>query len=1088
MPDERDIFDSDGAPDGDVLDIAMSIGFGARRADPSNREESLKEVGRYKLRERLGEGGFGVVYLAEQTDPVQRQVAFKVLKAGMDTAEVVARFEAERQALARMDHESIASVYDGGATESGRPYFVMELVRGTPITDYCDDNRLDLEKRLALFMRVCDAVQHAHVKGVIHRDMKPRNVLIIERDGNPVPKVIDFGIAKATQGSLTDKTVHTRDNQFMGTPAYMSPEQVESGDVDIDTRSDVYSLGAMLYELLTGQTPLDKATSDSASFLTIQRLIRETTPIRPSQRVAQSDHAPEVAAQRVTDNKRLVHVLRGDLDWIVLRALEKDRTRRYETAQALAADIARYLNHEPVTASPPSAMYLLRKFAGKNRRLIVMAGALALALMVGTGVSSWLAVRASNAEDDALRLKGLADERLARESAARDEIQDQRDRMRWDLYCAQMRLAPQVLRMPKGVRRFREVLERWRDQPDLRGWEWYYLNALLRSEQQSLAGHAGPINDLSADPTGRRFASGGQDGTVRVWDVQAGQASITIEAHDAPVHAVCWSPDGNSLASAGADRTINVWDAATGDLRVTLKGHEGAVHSVSWHGSKSWLASAGQDSTVRVWNPSTGESIAVMRGHVGAVTEVAWNPDGTLLASASIDHTVRLWKPTDWTHDDPLWLRYGIKSIAWSPDGSRLAAANPYEPAINVWDVRTREVVATLKGHTNYVRDVAWSRDGHRLVSAGQDHALRVWDVATWKPTQTVHTGLQYALAWHADNDRYLTAGFDGLVKTWSVHHGQGPTALFEDRMDVHCVGWSSDGAFVAFATDDHGVRLWRADKGLTSQLGSHKGRVFSLDWSGDGRLVTGGLAGQVKVFDVKTGHESLDLQAGSSVWSVSWSPDARFVAVGCESGAVQVWHVSDGTIRDEFRSHAGEVRAVRWHPDGSAIASADTEGNVKLLDADTGRELWSVRVDQNQVNGLSWSRDGNRLAASTAEDADVKILRRADGATVLRLTGHTEWVFGTSWHPDGRRLATASADGTVRVWDTRTGQETLTLSGHELFARSVSWHPDGRSLVSSGRDGRVLVWDATTGYEAEEDRSGRPESDQEVPAGPSKR
>ena len=1089
MPKDQDTLDSTDAPDRDALDLAMGIGFGSRPTQQAWQEETPTRIGRYNLLERLGEGGFGVVHLAEQTEPVRRRVAVKILKAGMDTREVVARFEAERQALARMDHENIASVFDGGATDKGRPYFVMELVHGNPITNYCDDHHLSVNERLRLFARVCQAVQHAHAKGVIHRDLKPRNVLITEREGEPIPKIIDFGIAKATQGSLTDKTVLTRGNQFMGTPAYMSPEQVDTEGIDIDTRSDVYSLGAMLYELLTGQTPIDKRASDSASFLAIQRLIQEAVVLRPSQRVSQlTDLDSGVAMRRATDSKRLAHVLRGDLDWIVLKALEKDRTRRYDTAQALAADIWRFLNQEPVTASPPSATYLLRKFAGKNRRLIATAAVFAVAMLIGTIVSSWLAVRATNAEEDALRLKGLADERLRREAAARNEVRDQRDRMRWDLYCAQMRLAPQTLRMPKGIRQFRQVLDRWRDRSNFHGWEWYYLNALLGSELQSFAGHVGPVNDVAGDPSGQFFASAGEDGTLRVWDVEAGKHRLTIAAHNAPVLSVCWSPDGRWLASASADRTVKVWDADTGELKTELEGHERAVTTVSWHQTKPWLASAGHDKTVRVWNPTTGDSIAVMRGHVGAVTEVAWNPDGTRLASASIDHTVRLWSPSDWTEGDRLWLRYGIKSIAWSPDGSQLAATNPYEPAVTVWDIETRKVVATLSGHANYVRDVAWSRDGRRLITTGQDHAMRVWDVATWRTTMTLNTDLQYAAAWHADGDRFVTAGFDGLVKTWSVSHGQGPKRLFNEEMDVLCVGWSSDGKRAAFATDDHAVRLWHTDSHSTTQLGSHKRRVFSLGWSGDGRLATGGLGGHIKVFDTNAGTETLDMPTGSSVWSVSWSPDARLVAAGCQNGRVQIWNATDGSKQAEFKAHAAELRAVSWHPDGATIATADTHGDVKLLDVASGREIWSVHVDENQVNGLSWSPDGQRLAVSTAEDADVKILRRADGSISLRLTGHTEWVFGTSWHPDGTRLATASADSTVRIWDTRTGQETLTLRGHELFARSVSWHPDGRRLVSAGRDGKVLIWDATAGYEASADRTERPEPEQDALSGPPNR
>jgi serine/threonine protein kinase len=359
---------------------------------PAGGDEAAgKSIGPYKLLQRIGEGGCGAVYMAEQEKPVRRRVAVKIIKLGMDTRNVVVRFEAERQALALMDHPNIARVLDAGTTEKGRPYFVMELVRGVKITDYCDQNQLDTRRRLALFIQVCQAVQHAHQKGVIHRDIKPSNILVTIIDGKPVPKVIDFGIAKAIEGRLTDNTIFTAYEHFIGTPAYMSPEQAVMSGVDVDTRSDIYSLGVLLYELLTGRTPFATKELLEQGLDGLRRTLQERDPKRPSAIVTtlQGPALTQVAQNRRAEPLKLVSLLRGDLDWIVIRALEKDRARRYETANGLAMDVERYLNNEPVLARPPTRFYRLRKLVRRHRVACAAGTAVAVALIGGLGVSTW---------------------------------------------------------------------------------------------------------------------------------------------------------------------------------------------------------------------------------------------------------------------------------------------------------------------------------------------------------------------------------------------------------------------------------------------------------------------------------------------------------------------------------------------------------------------------------------------------------------------------------------------------------------------------------------------------------------------------
>jgi serine/threonine protein kinase len=409
------------------LDSPAAAGVDSPQADnpgtwPTKRTSSVEEptppegpgsvIGPYKLREQLGEGGMGLVFVAEQQHPVRRKVALKVIKPGMDTREVIARFEAERQALALMDHPHIAKVLDGGATGSGRPYFVMELVKGTPITEFCDQEQLPVRARLQLFLQVYEAVQHAHQKGIIHRDIKPSNVLVVSHDGTPAVKVIDFGVAKAIGQRLTDKTVYTHFAQLVGTPLYMSPEQAGESGLDIDTRSDIYSLGVLLYELLTGTTPFAKERFKEVDYDEMRRIIRGEEPPKPSTRISTLGQASTtIATHRKSDPRRLSQLFRGELDWIVMKALEKDRNRRYETASAFAADVQRYLHDEPVLACPPSVGYRLRKFARKYRMPLRIAGGFVVVLVLATAVSTWQAIRATRERD-----RAAASFRMARDA------------------------------------------------------------------------------------------------------------------------------------------------------------------------------------------------------------------------------------------------------------------------------------------------------------------------------------------------------------------------------------------------------------------------------------------------------------------------------------------------------------------------------------------------------------------------------------------------------------------------------------------------------------------------------------------------
>ena len=477
-------------------------------------------IGRYKLLQRIGEGGMGVIYMAEQTEPVTRKVALKIIKLGLDTKSVIARFEAERQALAMMDHPNIAKVFDAGSTETGRPYFVMELVKGVPINQYCDKNHLPTKERLQLFIAVCQAIHHAHQKGVIHRDIKPSNILVTLHDGRPVPKVIDFGIAKATHQKLTEKTLFTHFAQMIGTPAYMSPEQAEMSGLDVDTRTDVYSLGVLLYELLTGTTPFPEKELLSKGYGEMQRIIAEQEPERPSSRVSTfvGEQQTIVAKNRSTERLTLQRQIKGDLDWIVMKALDKDRTHRYDTPNNLAADIERHLSDEPVLAAQPTFLYQLGKLYRRHQVALATAACFALLLLVSAGVAAAQAIKNKSlftAAEEA-RLKEMTAKQRESElrriaETERGKAEVERDRSQRFLYTANMNLAKRAWD-EANVGRTVDLLDQHRPEPgrpDMRNFEWFYLDRLCHADLLTLKGHTNWVRSVAFSPDGKRLVSAG---------------------------------------------------------------------------------------------------------------------------------------------------------------------------------------------------------------------------------------------------------------------------------------------------------------------------------------------------------------------------------------------------------------------------------------------------------------------------------------------------------------------------------------------------------------------------------------------------
>jgi WD40 repeat protein/serine/threonine protein kinase len=1035
-------------------------------------------IGPYKLLEQIGEGGFGVVFLAEQAQPVRRRVALKVLKPGMDTRHVVARFEAERQALAIMDHPNIARVFDGGATASGRPYFVMELVKGVPITAYCDQNHLTPRQRLELFLSVCQAVQHAHQKGIIHRDLKPSNVLVSRHDTTPVVKVIDFGVAKALGQELTDKTLFTGVAQMVGTPLYMSPEQAGMSDLDADTRSDIYALGVLLYELLTGATPFDQERLRTASYDEIRRVIREEEPPRPSQRIStlRAETLTAVSAQRQTDPRRLKQLFRGEPDWIVMKALEKDRNRRYETASSFAADVQRYLHDEPVLACPPAAWYRFRKFARRNRAALVTATVVALAVLLtvaGLATSTVLIAREQQATENALQAK----------TQAKDDLEKAHERERRDGYFHRITLAHREL----SADNLAGALKLLDDCPkDLREWEWHYLKRLCRVEPVILRAKT-EVNSLAFSLDGERLASAGGDGAVKVWDVQARKVIQTLDdAHPDAVFSVAFHPDGKHLATVGADQQVKVWDLTT-EKKVFAEPcyavhNNGTAYTVAFSPDGRQLA-AGSDGAVKVWDWRSPQLLHKFAGHPKPrAISVAFSRDGRRLASGSGPGSVKLWDPE--AGGEPLCSfpkSAGVAALAFSPDGGRLATAS-FSRRVEVWDTTTGERLHELP-HSGLVLGVAFSPDGRRLASAGEDKVVRVWDATTGREVLGLrgHTSPCGCVAFSPDGWRLASASLDRTIRVWDAtplqgHEGQ-ETLTKQHSEEVWSVAVSPNGQKIASAGWGGRVKVWDARTGQVSfEFSGHTGIVFCVAWHPDGqRIASAGQDGElltVKVWDAQTGQQVFELKRGpQEYYAVAFSPDPdrRYLITGRAKGAVQVWDARTGREVGTLGTHDRQmlVRGVAFSHDGRHLASASGDGKVYLWDANRLEEKKArITLDaQNRGNGLTvaFSPDGRRLVTG-GEGNTVKLWDVETGDELRTLRGHTGDVCAVAFSPDreGRWVASAGEDSTVKVWDSHTGTLVRSFRGHIGLVGRVAFSPDGRRLFSGSRDKTVKVWDVS--------------------------